>query len=397
MKKRMLFATVLASASALCSTTSALPVHALHCWGSETGEEFQNLTLLDDKGMFSRVASGQTGREVPYYEVYTATLEYDLEQPVYDPETNALVETVTEHIVRNPLYVVWPTENQISFVIRNGLDEVEATQKMLEILEQYYPGISEKETAGRLDPYILSGTFQFGTYTLYDNSEHAGDEDISDAVMHDLAKAGLISAFYTWGETAHYQEVKPERYLTAYIPAQYDDYNERNPDAKIEIDWDAVQTWTAEHHPECECRYVMPDETELLKKLLILHDHDGQPWRSYPDAPVLAIMPPENIPFAEHFAIAAELYAQFGIRIPCGIPEGNGGSMIGQNALAFAGDVTLDCAVDVSDAVLTARFCAGDSEAVITDQGKQNADMDGNGNIDIADVTAILKTIAKID
>ena len=49
--------------------------------------------------------------------------------------------------------------------------------------------------------------------------------------------------------------------------------------------------------------------------------------------------------------------------------------MNGQNALAVAGDVTLGCAVGVSDAVLTARFCTEDSTAVITDQGKQNADV----------------------
>lgn len=71
--------------------------------------------------------------------------------------------------------------------------------------------------------------------------------------------------------------------------------------------------------------------------------------------------------------------------------------MIGQNALAVAGDVTLDCAVDVSDAVLTARFCAEDREAVITDQGKQNADVNHDGNIDLTDVTAILRKIAKLD
>ena len=61
------------------------------------------------------------------------------------------------------------------------------------------------------------------------------------------------------------------------------------------------------------------------------------------------------------------------------------------------GDVTLDCSVDVADAVLLARFCAEDSTAVITDQGKQNADVNGSGNIDLDDVTAILRKIAKLD
>ena len=59
--------------------------------------------------------------------------------------------------------------------------------------------------------------------------------------------------------------------------------------------------------------------------------------------------------------------------------------------------MTLDCSIDVSDAVLTARFCAEDREAVITDQGKQNADVNGSGNVDLDDVTAILRKIAKLD
>ena len=141
----------------------------------------------------------------------------------------------------------------------------------------------------------------------------------------------------------------------------------------------------------------MPDETEVLKKLLILHDHDGQPWRPYPDAPVLAIIPPENTSFEEHFAIAAELYEQFGIRIPCGIPEGNSGSMIGQNALAVAGDINIDCSIDIADAVLLARFCVEDAAANITQIGLGNADFDGDGMLTILDVTAILRKIAKLD
>ncbi|MBR3419704.1 MAG: hypothetical protein IKG82_13535, partial [Oscillospiraceae bacterium] len=37
------------------------------------------------------------------------------------------------------------------------------------------------------------------------------------------------------------------------------------------------------------------------------------------------------------------------------------------------------------------------STAVITEQGKQNADVNGSGNIDLDDVTAILRKIAKLD
>lgn len=60
------------------------------------------------------------------------------------------------------------------------------------------------------------------------------------------------------------------------------------------------------------------------------------------------------------------------------------------------GDVNLDSTIDVSDAVLLARFCAEDSEAVITAQGKQNADLDYDGSITGQDVITILKMIAKL-
>lgn len=60
------------------------------------------------------------------------------------------------------------------------------------------------------------------------------------------------------------------------------------------------------------------------------------------------------------------------------------------------GDVNLDTLVDVSDAVMVARFCAGDSELDMTDQGKLNADVNGDDNIDLDDLTAILKIIARL-
>ena len=62
----------------------------------------------------------------------------------------------------------------------------------------------------------------------------------------------------------------------------------------------------------------------------------------------------------------------------------------------FLGDVNLDGGVDVSDAVLLARFVAEDTAAKITAEGKQNADMNENGKPDGDDIILILKKIAKI-
>ena len=61
-----------------------------------------------------------------------------------------------------------------------------------------------------------------------------------------------------------------------------------------------------------------------------------------------------------------------------------------------SGDVNCDSKVDVSDAVLLARFNAEDKTASVTAQGKENADCDGVSGLTGGDVTMILKYIAKI-
>ena len=59
------------------------------------------------------------------------------------------------------------------------------------------------------------------------------------------------------------------------------------------------------------------------------------------------------------------------------------------------GDVNLDHSVDVSDAVLLARYSAEDKTAVISAQGKQLADVNGDGDVTKDDTVAILEYIAK--
>ena len=64
--------------------------------------------------------------------------------------------------------------------------------------------------------------------------------------------------------------------------------------------------------------------------------------------------------------------------------------------LEHRGDVNCDGIVDVADAVLLARFLTEDSEAKITDDGKQNADCDLSRKVDYDDVTTILQVIARL-
>ena len=60
------------------------------------------------------------------------------------------------------------------------------------------------------------------------------------------------------------------------------------------------------------------------------------------------------------------------------------------------GDANCDKKVDVSDAVLLARFLAEDNEVEVSTQGKLNADVDASGQPDQPDVTKILKFVARL-
>lgn len=60
------------------------------------------------------------------------------------------------------------------------------------------------------------------------------------------------------------------------------------------------------------------------------------------------------------------------------------------------GDADCKGDVDVADAVLIARYAAEDTEANITAQGKQNADVTGDGSIKGDDATKILRFVAKL-
>lgn len=60
------------------------------------------------------------------------------------------------------------------------------------------------------------------------------------------------------------------------------------------------------------------------------------------------------------------------------------------------GDANCDGSVDVSDAVLIARYTAQDASANISNQGLTNADVDHNGSVSAEDLTMILRAIAKL-
>ena len=71
---------------------------------------------------------------------------------------------------------------------------------------------------------------------------------------------------------------------------------------------------------------------------------------------------------------------------------GESGYRYAENEL---GDVNCDGVIDVSDSVLLCRFLCEDADAVMTAQGRINADVNGDGKLTIDDNTALLDRIAK--
>ena len=61
-----------------------------------------------------------------------------------------------------------------------------------------------------------------------------------------------------------------------------------------------------------------------------------------------------------------------------------------------SGDADCSGTVDVTDSVLLARYCSEDQDAVLTAEGKANADANGDGTLTMDDVSEILQIIAKL-
>lgn len=376
MKKNQKLTAVIAAVMTLCST--AMPAHAeeLYYWGTAPGKEFTGMTCVDDKGMLAWVTSGMTG-EKDNYRVYVQHTEDDITREIVDQETGEITEE-TVHRAEDQVFCIVPRRQTLSIRMRPEIDREAGETRMLEILQQYYPDITDAvhesvpyytHSDTPVDEVTFARQNEFSrVYYMIDLSETSGSEEIADGIMHDLAAAGLINAFYSWGQTADYRKA-----FFYYSPTQYD------AGLLDEAGWEEVESWISVHAPAFQCVRT-PESSE----------------GGHTTAASFKVIPPDGTDFTEQFAVAADLYEQFGIRTDWFCATGTEEPMLGQNAMQKAGDITLDCAVDVSDAVLLARFCAEDAGAFITEQGKTNADCNGDGGITTDDVTVILRMIAKL-
>ncbi len=391
MKKRMRFAAMLAGAVLLSSAIPAAPVSALWWWGTASEGEFGEMQQLDDKGMFQWIGYGGVPGTPRDYQVYTQHYSQDVEAEVTYADTDE-TKIETTHYEGDKLYVVMPRSNILRMVLRSDLDETETKQKAVTILRKYYPEmLVDVNSTGFPASFHKCAPY---TYELCDRSETAGSSEVSAVIMKDMAQAGLITEFYTWGQTAHYQQVG-NTYPTAYYPTSQKWNSSYTALEDVTYDWTSIEAWVQEHHPECEFICVTPDDTETAKLIGQYDPALNKVFYKNNIEQMYAIVPPDGTAFSDHFAIAAELYEQFGLAAEWECPESVNEQMIGQNALTAAGDVNLDCSIDVSDAVLIARFAAEDREATMTDQGRQNADVTHDNNVDSQDAAKILQYIAK--
>ena len=367
MKKVMRIAAMLAAAGMMCAAVPVQPASA-QTWTLDnegTGYVLQDMIPVDDKGMFS------FGREGIEYQVYLQPYtDYHVEE-VRDPTTG---EVKTERIYTESCRVILikPIKNTLWFILRP--DKPDAEAQMLKILDRYYPELSESFTQRTPNEYAnLKARFYIlkdGTstgphkYELRDLTESAGSQERSDSIMHDLAKAGLITEFYTWEQGAYGQP------YFGWLSYGQDGF-----------DKEKVERYLIDHAPDCTVEEHIR-ETTFPDTVLT--------WKDY------SLVPNKSMSYAEQFALVADIYEATGMR------PAVGGldivlSALGQNSLAAVGDVNLDNAIDVSDAVLAARFVAEDTEAEISEQGKINADLNFDSNITGDDVIAILRKIAKLD
>lgn len=340
-------------------TSALIETPKLCYYGFADGNSFQDMELLNDNGML--------GFEFLY------TYHIDCENDYTDPQCYTWDDL---------MYGVNPRYDTLRFVLRDDMNQTEAQKEAEQIVQKHFQ--NEK-----VFHHTIGGKIAYDIRTSNENERTA---DASENLMCELSAAGLISEFYTWGQTAKYIQIN-HGYLTAYRETDTDWYNHTNE--RVQFDWEAIESWLKEHHPECQFACIQDtDTTSDMAQMIRSAFFEGIPGEK-----IYAIIPPKDTSFTEHFALAAELWKVFHIHVnayPTTLEE-NTPPLIGQNALSVAGDINIDCSIDVADAVLLARFCVEDAAANITQTGLGNADYDGDGMTTILDVTAILRKIAKLD
>ena len=354
----------------------------LSYWGNTTWDAFENGEFYDDHGLFS----GKNGF-------------------LYLGSTG--------------MYRVTPSENYLRFDLREPVDKDEAIKvgrEIVEILDPYYPGVLEHYEE---DVKNLSGIFRnvhwyddainFTSFESLWNSESlctgfqlkttrlaSNASETEAAVLLAMAKRHLLSGFYGWIGKAYYERIYFETELLpgfeSCVPlvdengkAVYD--NKRLIYKELELD--CVQAYLDEAYPG----YVFEEMDGGWKVPVIASDGTTQ----YVEDKVYQVIPTEEVNLKVALPLMVELHDRFGLSVPICFLDSAGGTAIGQighNALERAGDVTLDCEVDIMDVIALNKQLLG--AATLCDTAAKNADVNASGTPDDTDSLSILKYVVEL-
>jgi hypothetical protein len=274
------------------------------------------------------------------------------------------------------IYSVHPFENAIGFVLRDDLNVQDTIPQLLEILDEYYPGLkdnydSEASLAVVPTPpspfdhtnaeYVFSYS-EDRMFYLTDRRAEAFPEDTVNQIRKSLASKGLISEYYAPGQTANYEVQHPfaDNMLT-YLSYDY----LQNP--AVLIDRTPIQAYLSEHYPDCEIAAVgVENHFQIVSK--------------------------KEMTFREQLNLALELYQNVGISPEFVVKASDSENlMIGHNAMELLGDTNLDCEVDILDVIAANKNILG--IIALDKTGLKNADMNGNGKMESDDSLDILKEV----
>ena len=305
-------------------------------WGTTTWGSLEGLQPIDDRGMLDQFNFGDG---VTHWEVYA-----------YDP--------------MNQVICVAPNDNRIRFILRDDVDQETAERTVFEVADTYFPGIldayDEQTHAAKIPGIQLIKWEHPNGYDLTVNRDLSEQGTEWEAgLLRDLARRHLISEFYGWGQTARYHA---GQYNAGEVLGEY-----------VEADWDAVQTYLDAHYPGYTVQeYQKEDYSE----------------------PFYRIVSDQEQSFHTKATLSFALWEQFGLVPSLAFPDEYAPTLSGHNALERRGDVTLDCALSITDVIaLNRNLMVGDP---LCNTAQKNADIDGDGTPDEADALAILKEIVEI-
>ncbi|MBQ5996597.1 MAG: dockerin type I repeat-containing protein, partial [Bacteroidales bacterium] len=195
----------------------------------------------------------------------------------------------------------------------------------------------------------------------------------------DLARQHLISAFYGWGSTGFYSHACFDENILSYSGNTHTVVTKNRAGwyqlgEEVDTDWEGVQAYLDVHYPQYD---VKSYENEYQA-----------------DYPCYRISGTEDLSLRECLELAGELYEHFGITVNYAIPENAAEPTLGHNALERAGDVTLDCELDIMDVIAANKYILG--VGTLCDTAKKPADVSGDGTPDAADTLAILKEVTGV-